>query len=392
MLTMAAISLKRKYYYTPVACERSQYMCKEQSCSICYTKSFKFHFPEKARQWSQVNTVSPDKVSKATDHKYYFDCEGCGHQIKISPCEINAGRWCIYCNSRKKLCTDEDCESCFKNSFASFHSTKVEQWSSKNPLSPRQVKLRSDTKHLFDCKVCGHEFAITLRKVTVDNAWCMYCTNKKLCQDPSKCSDCFRKTFAFYVSENVLKSYSKKNKLGAHQIFYGSDKKVIFDCWRCYTTFKTSPNSITNLNSWCSHCASKRNKAIEKLCNVLDDRNVSYSLEVRISLANRSLFWDVSCNFEGIDFFIESDGPHHFSAEGVTLVSRRTLKGDRAIRAFQSQRTRDLLKETYINVNNGLLFRFSYRQTAQIEALVAKMLETVRSGKTGVVYMDDIYW
>lgn len=377
-----------------VCCTNPRVICKRERCDICFKKSFSYHYPERVSCWSDKNLLKPDKVTKGTDHAFLFDCGTCGHEFETMLSRINSGQqWCQYCSNTQKLCSDPNCRVCLDRSFASFDPEKVAQWSNKNTISPGNVKKRSDTKYLFDCHKCGHEFKCTLRAVTGElKSWCYYCVNKRLCIDTRKCGTCFVKTFASVADKMVLDSYSEKNELRPYQIFYGTDKKIIFDCHTCGTEFTTTPNNITNVNSWCNHCSSKRNKAINKVCSILDGLHLKYTLEVGIKLNNRPLHWDVTCSFQGTEFFIESDGAQHFSVEGMNRVSRGKLSPERVVAKFNDQRARDLLKETYINVNNGLLFRFSYRQTSKIESIVVKMLEHVKAGKTGVVYMDDIYW
>lgn len=132
---------------------------------------------------------------------------------------------------------------------------------------------------------------------------------------------------------------------------------------------------------------------MEKLGIVFDIVGVKYKLEETIWLDGRPLRWDATCSTANSEeFFVESDGPQHFSEEFMNRVSRRQLSKERVRAKFQDQRARDLLKEKHINDTGGLLFRFSYRQTAEIESLVAKMLEHAVKGTTGVVYMDSIYW
>jgi len=43
---------------------------------------------------------------------------------------------------------------------------------------PRQVFKSSHNKYIFDCDVCGHEFAITLTDVTNSGNWCSKCNYK----------------------------------------------------------------------------------------------------------------------------------------------------------------------------------------------------------------------
>ena len=130
---------------------------------------------------------------------------------------------------------------------------------------------------------------------------------------------------------------------------------------------------------------------MEKLFKVIDDidniNNIKILTEVKVVCEGRSLFWDMVIiinNYRKI--YIESDGPQHFTLEGNLKVSR----GRGSIDSFIDQRKRDLLKEEYIYKNGGLLFRFSYRQTKEIPALVELMLQYSEKGVHGVVYLDPL--
>lgn len=338
------------------------------TCGICLPKTFYGALNDSnVGAWSEKNEFSPWEVFRGAKKKAWFDCHECGHDFECPLNDIkNKGRWCPYC------------------------ANKVSSWSRKNTFEPWEVFL-SNHKAWFDCKKCGHDFESTLCDVATRGGWCPYCVSKKLCPDPRECDKCLPKTFYGGSDEYKIQSWSEKNTLQPWNIFLSSSKKIWFHCNKCVNDFEAPLDHILR-GDWCPKCSSKRNKAMSALISILDHMRVEYILEKSIQLNNRDLRWDAVCTFEGSEFIIESDGPHHFSARGVTRVSREKLTGDKATNAFQDQRTRDLLKETYINVNNGLLFRFSYRQTSQIESLVSKMLEIVRSGKTGVFYMDDIYW
>jgi hypothetical protein len=368
---------------------RSYKMCEDIACALCYAKSFASHSPSKASQWSQKNPIGPDRVPYGSQKKYWFECAKCDHQFETMVGSItNMGSWCPYC-SKKKRCVGQ-CHHCLSTSFRSFDIDKVSQWSERNDSMPSQVSILCSQKYIFSCKICKHDF-MTSPNLVCRGHWCPFCANQKICSD-GECTVCIPKTFASFEDTIKVSSWSVKNSLPPNKVFKGSGLVVIFDCSQCNREFKSVLKHVSLDGCWCPHCASKRNKAMEILCSVLDERGVVYKLEETVRLKNRSLHWDASCTSDGIEFFIESDGPHHFSAKGVTQASRGSVKGDKAVAKFNDQRARDLLKETYINVNNGLLFRFSYRQTSRIASLVAEMLEMVKSGRTGVVYMDDIYW
>lgn len=84
---------------------------------------------------------------------------------------------------------------------------------------------------------------------------------------------------------------------------------------------------------------------------------------------------------------IESDGAQHFSEKGIIQMSRGNSTNSRA--RFVDQRNRDLLKEKYIRSIDGLMYRFSYKQTDKIPEFVSRMLEDIKNEVKGIVYLDD---
>ena len=146
-------------------------LCDKYDCKVCYEKSFASS--DKAIFWSNKNEVKPRDVFKSAHEKYLFDCVCC-HEFDKPLHEITRGRWCGYCKG-DKLCTKPSCKFCYEKSFAS--SDKAIFWSNKNEVKPRDVCKGSDNKYLFDCNK-GHEFDISLSKITCEDCWCRYCMNK----------------------------------------------------------------------------------------------------------------------------------------------------------------------------------------------------------------------
>ena len=64
--------------------ESSKYLCGESECNICYEKSFAYHHPNKSLEWSSRNTVLPNKITKASNEKFWFDCSICCHEYQMS--------------------------------------------------------------------------------------------------------------------------------------------------------------------------------------------------------------------------------------------------------------------------------------------------------------------
>ena len=223
---------------------------------IIFEKSFASH--ERAKYWSDKNELKTNQVFKSSGKKYWFDCD-CGHAFKKSLDKISGkNSWCPYCsNPPKELCEKEDCNKCFKKSFASHE--KSEYWSNKNGLKPRQIFKVSAKEYLFDCNICKHEFKVRISSITNMNSWCPYCANKDLCGENKDCKQCFEKSFA---SHEKSKYWSYKNELKPINVFLNSNLKYWFNC-DCGHEFESTANNI-NGGNWCSYCSKSPKNLCEK--------------------------------------------------------------------------------------------------------------------------------
>jgi len=158
--------------------------------------------------------------------------------------------------AQRKLCYNDDCETCFNRSFASHE--KAQFWSNKNTLKPRQVFLSAGKKYWFNC-TCGHEFESSPNAITCQNPkWCPYCGNHKLCNNDD-CETCFNRSFA---SHEKAQFWSDKNTLKSRQVTNYTCKKYWFNC-TCGHEFERSPADInrTVKPQWCPYCGN------QKLCD-----------------------------------------------------------------------------------------------------------------------------
>ena len=230
---------------------------------------------KKVECWSDRNDLNPREVSKSNNQKFWFVCDRCGHDFEscISDITRNNGTWCPYC-ANQKLCNNISCNDCFEKSFASFDGTvggkkKVDCWSDRNDLNPREVYKGSNKKFWFDCDRCGHDFDSSLYNITKNNRWCPYCADpcQKLCSEDILCYHCYNNSFASFdgltPSGNLkTNSWSDRNELNPREVCKGSHKKYWFDCDRCGHDFESCLSAITKNNgTWCPYCAN------QKLCN-----------------------------------------------------------------------------------------------------------------------------
>ncbi len=179
-------------YWCPFCSSPPQKLCEDDACQKCHENSFSSH--PFAAHWSEKNAVTPRMVFKCSGKDYQFDCY-CGHEFTKSLNDVVCGYGCPYCCSPpQKLCENDACQNCHKNSFAS-HPRSV-HWSAKNAVTPRMVFKCSNTKYVFNCGA-GHEFKAQVTNVT--------------CKIPTWCPDCHLKT------ESKLYSYLKQ-EYGANAV------------------------------------------------------------------------------------------------------------------------------------------------------------------------------
>lgn len=237
-------------YFCPF-CAKNK-LCDAKDCKKCFERSFASH--EKAEFWStDKNSQTPREAFKISGKKFWFECGKCKHSFQVMLSNVVAGCFCPYC-PRRKLCDDEDCEMCFKNSFASRERAKC--WCyEKNKVRPRDVSLYSHKKYWFNCDKCEHSFESVLSSIKTDKT-CPFCSNKRLC-DSEDCKQCFQKSFASHkYSGQWLR---EKNKKKPREVFLGAGKKFWFKCELCTHTFELTPNDITSpVGCFCPFCSGVR--------------------------------------------------------------------------------------------------------------------------------------
>ena len=161
-------------------------LCTDDKCKNCYSKSFACH--PRALYWSKENNLSPRYVSLSSNKQFLFVCQICKHLFNSSLHNIVfKGDWCPFC-SHNRLCVQELCQQCYKNSFASCQQSLF--WSTKNHLKPRNVFKKSNQKFYLDCPKCDHEVYVTLYDVVQSKGFCKFCVGH-VCGD-SCCQICAR--------------------------------------------------------------------------------------------------------------------------------------------------------------------------------------------------------
>jgi len=380
-------------------------ICGNEGCTSCFARTFSaFNDAAKVAAWSARNDKNPHEVAMSSDYKAWFDCTTCEHEFEVRMADVTGKRqqWCPFCGN-KRICGSAQCDSCVARSFASFENTaKVASWLARNDQKPHEVAMYSNKKFLFDCQTCGHEFDIVLNSVTgKQQQWCPFCANQRICGS-AQCKLCVVRSFASFDDMAKIAAWSTRNEKGPHEVASFSNGMVWFNCGSCGREFKSRLSDVTGKRRcWCPHCATSQNKGMYALLTALEAHAPSavVKTEDRIECQGRQLRIDARVTHGKNEFYVESDGPQHFSLEGMLQVQRKRGTTDvdelAAVEAdFHDQLDRDRLKERTLRKARKLLFRFSYRQHGEMDRLVTDMLAKAALPRVGgeTVYMDPEFY
>ena len=181
-----------KRHWCPYCCDSVRKLCKKD-CDYCFKNSFASYDgitpsgKKKVNCWSSKNIQQPCEISVQCNKKFWFTCDKCFHEFESSLNKVagNKPGWCSYCCIPSRKSCKKDCDYCFNKSFANYDGItpsgkkKVDCWSSKNKLKPRDVARRCGIKYWFKCDTCPHEFESSPDSIgSKKSCWCPYCKNK----------------------------------------------------------------------------------------------------------------------------------------------------------------------------------------------------------------------
>lgn len=315
----------------------SHFLCEKEECAVCFKRSFASH--PKATFWDyEKNVENPRQVRICSNKHYFFKCDECGHELFVPLNLVSFGSWCKYC-SGKELCSDYECDWCYRNSFEV--NERAKYWSKLNSFSPREMFEHSNKKALFDCKTCFHTFSASLNKIA-DGGWCSYCYGNKLCDIP-ECMWCKYHSFA---SHEKAEFWSENNILSPRNVRLCCNTKFLFFCNRCDNEFSKTPGSVFS-GGWCPFC---KKKTEAKVLDFLGTNYPSVIYQPRFD-------WCISESSEiklPFDFcvgkiIIEIDGRQHFEQVMNWQSPEETQK-------------RDKYKEEKAKENGYSVVRFNQRE------------------------------
>ena len=298
-------SITKRNTWCPYCCIPIKKVCGNIDCKACFEKSFASH--ERAKYWSDKNIILPINITKTSGQSFSFLCDFCKHYFDMVISHITSqNSWCPYCcNPPKQLCSYDECNNCFKKSFASNEKSK---YLVNTNINPRTIFKYSNSKYDFKCNICSHIFTTKICKITNLNRWCPYCCNppQKLCEKED-CKQCFEKSFA---SHEKAIYWSIENKELPRQTFKSTHYKFQFQCKYKHKFNKMISTIIKN--SWCPYCVNKtEQKLYDNLQPIYNNLERQYKADwCKSDTTNKCYPFDFILADQKI--IIELDGIQHF--------------------------------------------------------------------------------
>ena len=155
--------------WCPYCSKSPKLLCHNLECQICFNKSFASH--EKSKYL--IDKIDPRFIFKSSSVKLNFLCDICNHNYNTClSIATFQNIWCPYCSS-SKLCDGENCEECYKKSFASCENSKY----IIDKIDPRKIFKASSLILNFKCQECNFIFKSEIYSISYGR-WCPNCKNK----------------------------------------------------------------------------------------------------------------------------------------------------------------------------------------------------------------------
>lgn len=286
-------------------------LCTNDSCEVCYNKSFASH--PKAVYWNtELNkTINPRTVFKGSNtKKYWFTCEVCNHNFDMVPGSISThNQWCPYCaKPPQRKCSEMNCTMCTNKTFATSHRANCWNYELNGTTTPRDVFLQTHDAYWFNCDNCPHTFKKTICLIHNENSWCQYCSHDILCDE--ECEMCFNNSFTSHPKAAYW-NYDKNDTI-PRKILKSSNRKYWLNCTTCNEPFRMNIDKITCSNYWCPKCKHKTEKIVYSfLLEHFPDTQHQFSVDWCRNI--RNLPFDIV--IPSLNIIIEVDGPQHIDKQ-----------------------------------------------------------------------------
>ena len=204
-----------------------------------------------AAEWSDKNDRRPDEVTSGSGYDAIWDCSRCGVEWTAFVVRRSPTLWCWPCSQNFPRLND---------SIEVLRPDMAAQWSSKNKLTPADVRPGNSTLQvLWDCP-CGNEYQTTPAHKSVAKYPCPECANAAA-RGPRKPAPGRSVTAR---RPDLCPEWSSENELGPDEVSAGSKTWVKWDCLECgdtYSMMVVLRTSGGQRHPKCAHAAGSRKKS-----------------------------------------------------------------------------------------------------------------------------------
>lgn len=131
----------------------------------------------------------------------------------------------------------------------------------ESKIRPLEEYINSQTKILFKCNVCGHEWR-TVPASTVRGCGCPKCGIKKAANKQRKTNE------EFIAEVRVIHN----NKIKPLEAYVNNHTKLLFYCRVCGNEWRAEPNSVVNIKTGCPKCAGNKPPTNEEFIEMVKER------------------------------------------------------------------------------------------------------------------------
>ena len=145
-------------------------ICGQDNCAFCKDKTYS-KLDNINKLWSDKNTKKPIEVSFGMRELIWLVCqnEECNHHYETKPDSYKRGKRCPYCSIPcHKLCKEE-CDKCFKKSFASHYRAEFWHPTKNGEKTPRNIVLHHNSDCFFTCTGCNRDYKAKPNQIVGSN-------------------------------------------------------------------------------------------------------------------------------------------------------------------------------------------------------------------------------
>ena len=204
--------------------------------------------------YEKNTTISPDKVSIASNRKVWWKCHICGCEWQATICARNKGSGCVKC-AKIRRSTVQSRQAAIKNgSLLKMNPALASEWhpTRNGNLTPDMFSSGSNRKVWWKCSN-DHEWQASISARSKGRG-CPYCSNKKVWPGFNDLQTRF---------PNVAQewAYDKNVGITPADILPHTNKRYWWRCKRCGHEWQTSPNHRCS-GQRCPQCVRHSSKRV----------------------------------------------------------------------------------------------------------------------------------